>query len=69
MPLRRCGARYAPLAAFQRMMPPPAKLRRLARGGEIRTLVLGCGNSELSEHLRDAVIPTANLPLTCSAQA
>ena len=61
--------RYAPLAAFQRMMPPPAKLRRLARGGEIRTLVLGCGNSELSEHLRDAVIPTATLPLTCSAQA
>ena len=61
--------RREPPSRIEIYSPPPAKLRRLARGGEIRTLVLGCGNSELSEHLRDAVIPTANLPLTCSAQA
>lgn len=46
---------YAPLAAFQKMMPTPAALRSLlGKGAELRTLVLGCGNSELSLHLRDA---------------
>ena len=46
---------YAPLAAFVTMMPTPAQLAALApQGREARTLVLGCGNSELSEHLRDA---------------
>ena len=51
---------YAPLAAFVSMMPTPAQLKALraaardAEQPEPRTLVLGCGNSELSEHLRDA---------------
>jgi SAM-dependent methyltransferase len=51
---------YAPLGAFLSMMPTPAQLqalravRRDTEQSELRTLVLGCGNSELSEHLRDA---------------
>jgi len=46
---------YAPLGAFLKMVPTPAALRSLlGEGKELRTLVLGCGNSELSEHLRDA---------------
>ena len=50
---------YAPLAAFLSIMPTPAQLKALraardVQQSELRTLVLGCGNSELSEHLRDA---------------
>ena len=78
---------YAPLAAFRALVPEPAALgrssarcstaagggdSRSAKGQQLQTLVLGCGNSQLSMHLRDAGyghITSVDISEVCVSQA